>query len=94
MLDYLSMTRKTKAEKIAAALRAKRHELVTSQTHTSSVAPSTLPLPQPSTPPLSTNSPRSIRVYDPTDLRKTFVTTFFITALLTLIYVLQFKGYF
>jgi hypothetical protein len=93
------MSKKTKAEKIAAALRVQRLSL-----QTLSDADPTLKTTQSS----RVNSPqdgmKSVKpqthvaqdadVYDPRDLRKTLVVTLSVVALLTLVYVLQYKGYF
>lgn len=100
-LDRLSlMSKKTKAEKIAAALRAQRLSLQTSSaadptfktTQSSSI--NTPQLGMTSVKPQKTHVAQDADVYDPRDLRKTMVVTLFVVALLTLVYVLQYKGYF
>lgn len=89
------MTHKTKAEKIAAALRAKRDTFPSAPSGigTGSIQPlSQVP------PALASHPSPTIRhdadVYEPKDLRKTIVITLLIVALLTLVYVFQYKGYF
>jgi hypothetical protein len=93
------MTKKTKAEKIAASLRTKRQAM---QTLSHNVQKNTT---QPDHTEIVLKTEKAytvihmtqnddVKVYDPKDLRKTFVTTIFIVALLTLVYVFQYKGYF
>lgn len=90
-LDRLSsMSKKTKAEKIAAALRAKK-QLLRNSASESKIA--TAPMLQNSS--VVSSSPRQdADVYNPKDLRKTIVVTMLTVALLALVYVLQYKGYF
>jgi len=99
-LDRLSyMTKKTKAEKIAASLRTKRHAM---QTLTHSVQKIAIQQDHTEIVSKKENAHTAThitqnddgKVYDPKDLRKTYVTTIFIVALLTLVYVFQYKGYF
>lgn len=78
------MAHKTKAEKIAAALRTKKM----TAGHISPIE-TKQPLPQVE----SLKTKESGRVYDPKDILKTFSTTFFILSLMTLFYVAQLKGY-
>lgn len=93
------MTKKTKAEKIAASLRTKRHAM---QRLSHDVQKNSIPLDQTETfvktktahTVIHTTQNDAVHVYDPKDLRKTFVTTIFIVALLALVYVFQYKGYF
>ncbi len=98
-LDRLSdMSKKTKAEKIAAALRAQRLALQASSIAepTSSTAQVTEKYsPQAGVTSVKTqHSTQDTDVYEPKDLRKTIVITLFVVALLTLVYVFQYKGYF
>ncbi len=98
-LDRLSdMSKKTKAEKIAAALRAQRHALQASSVAepTSTTAQATnLYNPQANVTAVKVqHSTQDTDVYEPKDLRKTIVVTLFVVALLTLVYVFQYKGYF
>ena len=77
------MTQKTKAEKIASALRAKR-TLIPSTSSVSVV----VDLPK------ARVAYHDSDVYHAQDLRKTIGITLFVVALLTLVYVFQYKGYF
>ena len=92
-LDKLSfMAKKTKAEKIAASLRAKRNVVVPSV----SAQPGDVQIVH-SVDTSHTGSARHTeggQVYVVGDLRKTMVVTLCIISLLTLVYALQYKGYF
>jgi len=99
-LDRLSlMSKKTKAEKIAAALRAQRLSLQASSTtdptfKTTQTTRINTPQAGMTSIKPQTHVAQDADVYDPKDLRKTMVVTLFVVALLTLVYVLQYKGYF
>ena len=98
-LDRLSdMSKKTKAEKIAAALRAQRHALQASsiaEPISSTAQTTNLYTPQAGVTTVKTqHSTQDTDVYEPIDLRITIVITLFVVALLTLVYVFQYKGYF
>ncbi len=92
-LDKLSfMAKKTKAEKIAAALRAKRNVVAPSvSTHTGGVH---IMQPAITSHIGSAHHTEAAQVYVSGDLRKTMVVTLCIISLLTLVYVLQYKGYY
>lgn len=86
------MTQKTKAEKIAASLRAKRNiesASVLSQSRTPYTAQTAT-----TSPGGSIAEDTGVHVYVIGDLRKTIVVTLCVISLLTLVYVLQYKGYF
>lgn len=86
------MAKKTKAEKIAAALRAKRNGVAPSvSTHTGGVQ---IEQPTITSHIGSARHTEGGQVYVVGDLRKTVVVTLCIISLLTLVYALQYKGYF
>lgn len=79
-----SMTNKTKAQKIAASLRSRK---MVSYPTTGEMRVADVLGRRPS-------EKNATPVYNPEDLRKTFATSAFIIALLSFVFVLQFKGYF
>ena len=92
------MTHKTKADKIASTLRAKRNKLSAiysgqstgSDQSLSQIAPTMVSR----TSPAIQTSRHDVEVYEPNDIYKTVCITTLIGALLTLVYVFQYKGYF
>ncbi|MBP6994055.1 hypothetical protein KBB12_02335 [Candidatus Woesebacteria bacterium] len=83
------MSKKTKAEKIAAVLRAKKQILREGSSQSElPVSPKHV-----DNKPVSKIAPDA-DVYNPRDLNKTIVVTMFTVGLLILVYVLQYKGYF
>ena len=86
------MTQRTKAEKIAASLRARRGTMASSAL--SQYAKDQTSYPTSTSHGGYGTDREGVYVYVTSDLRKTFVVTLCITALLTLVYVLQYKGYF
>jgi len=73
------MSQKTKADKIAAALRAK-HNLTKSDHKEVQITE-------------ETKSTLKSDVYNPKDLHKTWAITLLVISLLTLAFVIQYKGY-
>jgi len=86
------MTKKTKAQKIAASLRIKHHGVLSPQPQ--SVSNQSEAEMQTVASPASSRRNHEVGVYEPKDLYKTFNTTLLILALITLVYTLQYKGYF